>query len=67
MTLHAETPGLRGTAAAARRRTRVRRAALREREELGGDPQRADGGTTGGSEGRPFWFVPPGALKVGLQ
>ncbi|CAK9019885.1 unnamed protein product [Durusdinium trenchii] len=47
VTLHAETPGLRGTAAAARRRTRVRRAALREREELGGDPQRADGGTTG--------------------
>ena len=42
VTLHAETPGQRR-----RVRRRVRQAALRESEELGGDPQRADGGTTG--------------------
>eukprot|EP00435_Cladocopium_sp_Y103_P054561 s421_g17.t2 len=40
--LHAETPGQQH-----RRRRRVRASALRESEELGGDPQRADGGTTG--------------------
>ncbi|CAE7236701.1 VCPKMT [Symbiodinium natans] len=40
--LHAETPGQPG-----RSRRRVRAAALREQSELQGDPQRADGGTTG--------------------
>ena len=50
MTLHAETPGLRGSDRP-RRTRRTRRAELREQEQLGGDPQRADGGTTG--EG---WF-----------
>lgn len=42
VTLHAETPGQHR-----RQRRRVRQAALRESVELGGDPQRADGGTTG--------------------
>jgi len=41
--LHAEMPGQQH-----HRRRRVRASALRESEELGGDPQRADGGTTGG-------------------
>eukprot|EP00931_Biecheleriopsis_adriatica_P068004 TRINITY_DN42061_c0_g1_i1.p1 TRINITY_DN42061_c0_g1~~TRINITY_DN42061_c0_g1_i1.p1 ORF type:complete len:806 (-),score=185.28 TRINITY_DN42061_c0_g1_i1:14-2401(-) len=41
--LHGETPGQRHS----EKRRRVRAAALREQEELGGDPQRADGGTTG--------------------
>lgn len=40
--LHAEMPGQQH-----HRRRRVRASALRESEELGGDPQRADGGTTG--------------------
>lgn len=40
--LHGETPGQRHTT-----RHRVRASELQDLEELGGDPQRADGGTTG--------------------
>lgn len=47
--LNAEMPGQQH-----HRRRRVRASALRESEELGGDPQRADGGTTGGETS--WWF-----------
>ena len=47
--LYAETPGQHRH----QRRVRVRASALRESEELGGDPQRADGGTTGGQQKKP--------------